>query len=597
VTETLTRYAAYIRFSSQMQIGNTSISVQTRTIQDYIARKSTDDTPAIIVESYIDMAQSGKTLKRTELDRLLRDAEKHKFDALIVYDWSRLSRDLLDAKSIKRHLRHDLKIGVFSVLEVGESDNPDNKFLETITEAKYESEADKHGKRVSDAHYQLFLDDWYRGKRPFGYNIKPVVVETRSNGEQVTHNTLEPHETEADIVRMIFDLYVTGKWSFQALVDKLNAEGVKTVKAGLFSTEAVKTILGNHLYLGETSYQKAEYDSQKRRTYTGKPQYKPAKHPALVSQELFDKVQEMRQYRTLLKRKETKVPNYYLLAGMVYCDHCFEAARRGKVQGVTDNFAKCHSHTLAPRNGVVYRFYSCKSRERGYDGCSQKGTARDVIDSQVVSLLSSLVVPDDWRRRLVEQIALEIGDERIAERIATLREEIKRWNIVYASGYIDRTEFEQEQSKRQSELDKLTMADELDTYAVAADLIDNFRVHFDDCDGDVDAQNRLISRLVERVFIRGRQVVRIQFKADVYAVLHYRSDLVRFYDGDGERNDIDDIRDEQLITDSYAQSEIDAAIARVRQTATCWIPRTPWGRGKEQEEDAPPLGSPQKQST
>jgi hypothetical protein len=105
------------------------------------------------------------------------------------------------------------------------------------------------------------------------------------------------------------------------------------------------------------------------------------------------------------------------------------------------------------------------------------------------------------------------------------------------------------------------MADELDAYAVAADYIDNFQECFEDCDGDVDAQNRLISRLVEKVFIQGNQVVKVQFKADVYAVLHYGSDLVRFYHN-GELEAIDDIRDEQLITDSYAQSEIDNAIAR-----------------------------------
>jgi site-specific DNA recombinase len=437
VTETITRYAAYLRFSSTHQIGNTSIAVQARTIQDYVARKSADDNPAIIVETYIDAAQSGKTLKRTEFDRLQRDAEKHKFDALIVYDWSRLSRDVIDAKTVKRRLRHDLKIEVFSVLELGESDNPDNKFIETIFEANYQRESDKHGSRVRNAHYQLFLDGWYRGRRAFGYNIKPVVTDVKPNGEEVTHNTLEPHPTEADAVRMIFDFYATGKWSFIDLVELLTKQGFKSVNGRLMSVDNLKVMLSNDLYLGFTTYQKTEYDSKKRRTYDAEIKRQRARHEPLVTQELFDKVQEMRKYRQKLKRKPGIIPAAYLLGGLVWCDHCYEQAVHGRLEGADGAFGKCRSQTIVGYDKGSYpriKCYTCISHTRGCHECKHRKGVCAVVDAQIVSLLSSLTVPGDWRRRLVEQIAIEIGDERREERIATLREEIKRWNNVYATG-------------------------------------------------------------------------------------------------------------------------------------------------------------------
>lgn len=121
--EKIIRFARYLGFSSEMQQGNTSIAVQNRATQDYIDRQNgRNGTVAILDETYIDQAQSGRTLKRTEFDRMLRDAEKGKFDALVVYDWGRLSRDLVDSKAVKAHLRYDLSIAVYSVLEPGEDD-------------------------------------------------------------------------------------------------------------------------------------------------------------------------------------------------------------------------------------------------------------------------------------------------------------------------------------------------------------------------------------------------------------------------------------------------------------------------------------------
>src|SRR5439155_1560923 len=55
------RYAAYVRISSEEQVGNFSIDAQKRAIQEWVKGKE-----GTLVKVYIDEAQSGRTADRPE---------------------------------------------------------------------------------------------------------------------------------------------------------------------------------------------------------------------------------------------------------------------------------------------------------------------------------------------------------------------------------------------------------------------------------------------------------------------------------------------------------------------------------------------------
>jgi hypothetical protein len=183
------------------------------------------------------------------------------------------------------------------------------------------------------------------------------------------------------------------------------------------------------------------------------------------------------------------------------------------------------------------------------------------IDRQVLDVLYSLHVPTDWRNRLVQALADDLRDKTIEERIAEIKQVIENMDYRFDYGLVlDKTEYLTKRMELQKELERLQPAIKTDLYQAAADLIDNFRTHFEECQGDVTDQNRLIGRIVERVFVEGKRVAAIMFKAECHMVLHYGGEIARYYIG-GELSEIDRLQDTGLIqTQAELENETQAAI-------------------------------------
>ena len=74
------RYAAYIRISSEDQVGNFSMDAQERAIQTWVAGQG-----GLLVSIYKDEAKSGRTADRPAFQQMRKDARQGKFDALVVH--------------------------------------------------------------------------------------------------------------------------------------------------------------------------------------------------------------------------------------------------------------------------------------------------------------------------------------------------------------------------------------------------------------------------------------------------------------------------------------------------------------------------------
>ena len=96
------RYAAYLRISSEEQVGNFSMDAQRRAIKTWVAAQD-----GVLVKEYVDEAQSGRIPNRPAFQQMRRDARKGRFEALVVHKFDRLARNRTDALAIKSLLRHD----------------------------------------------------------------------------------------------------------------------------------------------------------------------------------------------------------------------------------------------------------------------------------------------------------------------------------------------------------------------------------------------------------------------------------------------------------------------------------------------------------
>ena len=79
------RMALYARCSTQDQ----SLDLQLDALRDYAGARSLD-----VVEEYLDEGVSGAKARRPALDRLLADAHRRRFDAVLVWKLDRLGRSL-----------------------------------------------------------------------------------------------------------------------------------------------------------------------------------------------------------------------------------------------------------------------------------------------------------------------------------------------------------------------------------------------------------------------------------------------------------------------------------------------------------------------
>ena len=87
---------AYIRISSEEQVGNFSVDAQRRAIDQWVRAQD-----GRIVRYYTDEVQSGRSADRPEFQALRRDAKKNKFDAIVVQKFDRFARNRTELRRIR----------------------------------------------------------------------------------------------------------------------------------------------------------------------------------------------------------------------------------------------------------------------------------------------------------------------------------------------------------------------------------------------------------------------------------------------------------------------------------------------------------------
>lgn len=136
-----------------------------------------------------------------------------------------------------------------------------------------------------------------------------------------------PHPTEAEIVKMIFTMYLTGRYSFRSLAKELQTIGIFTDKSFTTAQTAVKKILTNSAYAGVPS---AEGSYTKLKTEGNI-------YPALVTIEMVEKCKEIAKKNIIEPKK--KYSTLYFGKGILRCPICGKVMMAVKAR----NFYHCKS--------------------------------------------------------------------------------------------------------------------------------------------------------------------------------------------------------------------------------------------------------------
>jgi len=231
------RVAIYTRVSSQEQVDNgTSLESQAEQLEAFCKSQKWE-----IFNQYTDPGFSGKDDKRPGLESLRRDAKAGYFEKVIVWRLDRLARNLRLILGIEAELR-ELNVAVFSMREMVDTSTSIGRTVFQVLGLTAEWERDSIAERTKTGRLQREKEGhWAGGTPPFGFDY-----------DRETKN-LVINEEEKEVVKMIYDLYASGK-SLSAIADYLNKALIsprgKNAK-GWYST-GIRQVLINPAYKGET---------------------------------------------------------------------------------------------------------------------------------------------------------------------------------------------------------------------------------------------------------------------------------------------------------------------------------------------------------
>lgn len=380
------KVAVYIRWSTDDQGEGTTLETQLERCRHYLGSQGWSFREDLV---YVDDGYSGGTLERPALTRLRRDVSEGRVGCVVVYKIDRLSRSVVDIVDLV--LREwEGRCFVKSTTEEVNTLSPAGKmfFYILVSFAEYERSVIKErtmGGKVKRA--EQGLNPGFRP--PYGY------VKGHDPG------TVAMVETEASVVRRIFDLYLKGNGPYQ-IAHLLNAESTRR-RGALWNPLTIRRMLSNPAYAGVLEYGRSARSPRDRSggpKQAGTVRFDPPRFarveggfPALVDPGTWEEVQRLLRQRRALREGEGSRATYtdYLLSGLARC--------------------RCGAPIAGKRAGG-YPYYLCSRRKRhGRSACDAGHIPAEPVHEAIARLVRSRVTTGPVA---IEELAQAI-DARIRE--------------------------------------------------------------------------------------------------------------------------------------------------------------------------------------
>ncbi|MDD2494934.1 MAG: recombinase family protein [Tissierellia bacterium] len=382
-SQKLLRVGIYLRLSDEddnkqnKEDDSESIKNQRNLLLDEISKRP----DFMLVDEYCDEDLSGAGTYRPDFERLIRDCELGKLDIILCKSQSRFSRDM---EIIEKYLHN--KFIEWNIRFIGLSDNADTA-----------NAGNKKSRQINGLVNEWYLEDVsnnirsaFHSKMKQGEFISPFA----SYGYEISeedNNKLVIDPVAGVVVKDIFDLYLSGL-GFTGIAKHLNNQNIpcpslykyqKGIKLNIISnrpreeikwtTNAIKTILTNELYLGHLIQGKRTTVSYKNRKIVDKDKREWVKkenmHQAIITEEVFNKVKIAMKERTKPVKNTGMVHNF---SGKVFCAEC--------------------NRYLRKKNSSKHEYLVCSNNRDGYDDCCNKTAMRyDKLEELVLEAINKKI--------------------------------------------------------------------------------------------------------------------------------------------------------------------------------------------------------------
>lgn len=458
VTAPYTMTGIYVRLSienSGKDDDGDSIENQTSICKEYV-----EEHPDLkLYDIYEDNGKKGTNFDRPEFNRLMDDVLSGKVKCVLVKDLSRFGRDYIEAGEYLEKIFPFLGVRFISITD-GYDSLTSNDAEEALMIPLKNMINDIYAKDISRKIITSFRERQEKGEflpafAPYGY-VKSKTVAYRYEIDQET----------APFVRMIFEWKAEGV-SHNEICKRLNEMEAVTpakrkVELGIWKAEKYRhtiwrgrtiiDILKNPTYTGCIVYgriPKSLCDGIKiRRAPMEEWRYVPDAHEPIISQELFDKVQQMfaDRAKAFKEKMDENAPLRELVVdyfkGKIYCGDCGKRMRF--IKPTDKRYPIDQDHAVYVCGGYL---------DSGYAKCSRHSIRYPAVADAVFSVIKAQIDMALSQEQLIRQMRGSAKEKNLIEKytdqIHYLVQELKKVNIKrealfenYAEGILDEDEYQ-----------------------------------------------------------------------------------------------------------------------------------------------------------
>lgn len=380
-----------------------SLDAQQEKLRKYAGYKNLE-----IAGEYCDAGKSGKSIKgRPAFQQMMEDVASQKDDIsyVLVFKLSRFGRNAADVlKSLQ--LLQDYEVDLVSVDDAIDSSTQGGRLTLAILSAVAEIERENITVQFHAGRMQKLKEGgWPGGPIPYGYR----------NGKE----GLVWHPEEAEVVKLIFDMYLQEGVLATTIVRHLNDNGYTRMikgKISPFKYYFVTSVLDNPVYCGKILYNRRT-NSKEIKKQSRKVLEIQGSHEPIISVEQWEKVQEKRKANSQRCKKMDEPDRVSILSGLVKCPVC----GNGMIASKNKHLNKNH--------GGYYKtlhYYSCgHAKKQNGMTCTFRHTYnQDKVDGAVLEMIGRLFSVPSFQKETARWFQGKDSVDELMEQLKQFRKKL-----------------------------------------------------------------------------------------------------------------------------------------------------------------------------
>jgi DNA invertase Pin-like site-specific DNA recombinase len=324
-----------------------------------------------VVSEFIE-ARTAKAPGRPIFNDMVCQLERGKAEGILAWHPDRLARNSVDGGKIiylvDKGIIQDLRFPTYRF-----DNTAQGKFMLSIIFGQSKYYVDNVSENVKRGIRQKVRNGIYTVWAPVGYLNAPKT------------KLLVIDKQKAPLIKKMFELYATGNYTFEQLVDKMNCLGFATKSNKPLYVSNCYSILANPFYYGILAYWGEQFEG---------------KHEPIITKKLFDRVQAMIKQRG---KPQIARANHFVFRGLMRCAVCGAA--------ITAEIKKGH------------HYYHCTRKLKPCKGTRINYLREEEIARQVQEFIQKVSLSDDWADNILKE--LEKDKERFSQSSLTHLQNLK----------------------------------------------------------------------------------------------------------------------------------------------------------------------------